>query len=242
MGSITLRGSLEVSGSCVSGCSTGSSDRHVLALAFSECGSRIFDAIVEAPSVRIATAGAVGQAWEDLGVLESLSQIELLFLQVLYGAQAMIRIGAAPAELLGAGGVFPSGFGGGETLNVTIDGTALAVVFDVADQSAAQVAARINATAALAGLTHMPASVDASGQLLLTGVLTGAQGAIAITGGSGAAAIGYAGTPSAAGEGADVSLQGIYLAEFWRYPDAPTRVQISGNATIKLLAAGRSAA
>lgn len=240
-GQLNLRGTLEVNGlNCVTSCPPGSApDRHTLGLSLGECPTKQFETICECPTpMPISTPGLIGSVFVDVPLLEEFTAIEFLLLQT--NAQVIVRINAAAARLLGVGGVFPTTFAGGETLNFTVDGTAIAVVFTVAAQAAQDVVNEINAAAALAGLTDMPASVDVSGQIALGGILTGAAGTVAVTGGTGAAALGFAGTPSAVGGGDDVSVQGIAVLEFPRSPNAPTRIQLSGIAQVEILAAGRS--
>lgn len=237
MNTLTLRGSLDVGldASCGGGC--GPNDRDTRALGL-RCSTSSYQSIVMTGApLRISTPGAVGASFVDLDVLDPLAAIEFLYAK---SDQPMIlRIGAAAARVLGVGGVFPTGFVGGESLTFTLDGTAVAVAFLAGDQTAAQVAARINAACALLGLPTPRASVDTSGQLAIEGVLTGAQGSVVVTGGTGAAALGLAGR-SAVGAGADVPIYGSYLSEFPSYPSAPTRVQVSGVGSLSLVAAGRT--
>lgn len=221
------------------GCSDGAS-RTLVPLDFG-CSAQSFQQAVQAEDVRIQTSGAIGDQWVDLPVVQQLQAVELLYVRS--SAQVRLRIGAAPATLTGSGGTFPTGFAGAETFNVTIDGVAVAVTFQAGDQTAAQVAARINAAAALAGLASPRVTVSTTtGQLAISGVLTGAQGSVAVTGGTGRTQIGFAGTPSDVGDGADVDVQGVYLNQFPRSPNAPLRIQASGIATMDIIAAGRATA
>jgi len=238
---VTLKGTLEVSGgSCVTACGSGSSDRHVQSLSLGECGGVVFETAVQTPAkIAVATAGVIGQNFIDLDILLQLSSIE--FLTVETDNDLILRVGAAFASLLGTGGTFPTGFGGGETLTVDFDGTPVTTTFDVADQSAAQCAARINAAFALAGLSTPRASV-VGGQIQIDGVLTGVGATVSVTGGTGAAVLGFAGTPSATGAGNDIRVNGIFMALFSRFPNAPTRIMVSGTAGVELTAAGKSAA
>lgn len=179
----------------------------------------------------------------DLDGLDALS--EILFLYLRSSADATLRLYALPASALAVSGVFPTTFAGGETLLVTIDGVLVTVTFDVADQSAAQCAARINAALALAGYTTPLASV-VSGQIQVLGVATkvGASGVGELSfAGTGAAQLGLdtGSSPTitqAAGQ--DTLISGLYMAEFPVTSGAPTKAQISGSATIDLVAGGRS--
>lgn len=237
MNSISLRGSLDVGldPCCSSGC--GAQDRTVRALGL-RCSTQSYQSIVETGApLRIQTLGAVGSDFVDLDVLESLAAIEFLYVKT--DAPIELRIGAAAARVTGSGGVFPTGFAGGETLTLTIDTVPVSVAFLVGDQTAAQVAARINGACALAGLPTPRASVATSGQLQIDGVETGTEGAVAITGGTGGAALGLSGR-SALGSGADVPVWGMFLTEFGNYPNVPARIQVSGIASVSIVAAGRT--
>lgn len=232
---ITLQGSLDVGGDqCSTGC--GSGDRTTRGLAF-QCSSAYFQGAFSTDiPVQIATLGQIGAAWLDLPSTRSLLSIELLSLKT--NQPVRLRIGAAPAVVTGVGGTFPTLFGGGETLTFDVDGQAVSVAFLIGDQSAAQVAARINAACALLALPTPVATVNTSGQLALSGLLTGVQGDVNITGGSGRATLGLA-LGKVLGGGSDVDVFDIFLLRTPQ-PSAITRVQISGVATIEVLAAGRT--
>lgn len=236
---VSLQGSLEVGAQVSGGCGPQDVHRHDLELLVDPA---YYESIVNTPAaLRIETAGAIGAAWEDLDVLDDLVAVELLYLRS--SAPIRARIGAAAAAVEGVAGTFPTGFGGGETLLLTIDALPqFTTTFDVADQSAAQVAARINAAAALAGHPTPRASVLSTGQLRIEGVATGKEGSVAVGGGTGAATLGLTGL-TAVGSGADVDIKGTFLCEFPRYQEgAPQRVQLSGVATVKVFAAGRTTA
>lgn len=239
--SIVVAGTLSVGGDgCSGACSPlgGGSTQNVRSLGLGPCdgGDWYQSVVTTGAALAIATAGAVGDVFEDLDVLEDLTSIEFLYAKA--RGPLILRIGATPATVLGGSGTFPTGFAGGETLTLEIDGDPVTVTFDVADQSAAQVAARINAACALAGLPTPRATVHANGQLQITGELTGAQGTVEITGGTGAATIGLAGR-SAVGGGEDTRINGLFLVQFDKGA-APSRVQVSGSGTLELVAAGRA--
>jgi len=81
--------------------------------------------------------------------------------------------GAATTALVtGVGGAFPTGFVGGEWLDLEIDGVAFRTTFLVTDSTLADVVNRINAAAAFAGLSGLVAS-DSAGELRLTSLTTG---------------------------------------------------------------------
>lgn len=234
-GNIQIVGQIIAGASGCGGCSGDSTKVQALELG---CAQAYSGAVV---STDVPLSIASPLAFVDLPLLEQLSAIELLFLKT--NSPLTVRIDAHEAELLGVGGVFPTGFAGGETLNVEIDALApLAVVFLVGDQSAAQVAARINAAAALAGYAFMPASV-VGGQVQLEGVATGEDGSVVVTGGTAQAALGFTAitNDTAEGEGRDEPIGGMLLVEFDK-TRAPTRIQVKGSASaVTLMAAGPSA-
>jgi hypothetical protein len=114
-----------------------------------------------------------------------------------------IEEGGLPVELLighpprlTGSAVFPTGFVGGETFEFelvdlsTFGGNVLftvSVVFTAADQTAVQCTERINAAAALVGLD--PIADVSNGQIVLNGIVPGADSAIEIT--DNQAAIGF---------------------------------------------------
>lgn len=205
-----------------------------------EAGPVYYESIVmTAVPLRVSTAGSVGQNFTDLDVLADFTALEFLYVKA--ASPVVLRIGADAAEVVGEGASYPTGFAGTETLLVTIDGTALTVAFTSGDQTLAQVVARINAAAALAGLPA-PRASELDGQLRIRGVSTGAAGSVVVTGGTGAEALGLDSLPSALGEGADVHVDSLFLNTFGRGSDAPSRVQVSGQASLSIVAAGRTAA
>lgn len=85
---------------------------------------------------------------------------------------------ATSAQVDGVGGSYPTGFVGGETLTLEVDNVAIAVTFDAADQTLDDVINRINAAAALAGLSDgsnpaLPARTNGGSQLRLLSPTTG---------------------------------------------------------------------
>jgi len=233
---LTLRGSLEVAdGCCTTGCGAAAG-RTIESLGL-RCGSGGYQSIVPAVAspIQISTASGV---FVDLDVLGDFLAIE--FLYALTTQALILRIGAEEASVTGVSGVFPTLFAGGETLTFTLDGAPVSVSFTAGAQTAAQVAAEINASCAMLGLPTPRATVATNGQITITGVLTGPlTGEITITGGSGAVQLGLSGL-SDVGAGADVPVFGTFMCEFPRYPNAPARIQVSGVGGISLIAAGKT--
>lgn len=242
MGAVQISGTVIASDSCSSVCGVGvgGANQAVFALGDSVCGvcPKNYQSVVSSQQpLQVLTAGLPGAAFVDLDILDGFVAIELLVART--NAKLFLRIDADVARVLGVGGAFPTTFAGGETLDLTIDGVNFLTTFLAADQSAAQVAARINAAAALAALPTPRAVVATSGQLELQSVQTGAQGSVVVVGGTGLATLGLtAGTTL--GTGADIPVQGDVLLEFPRDTDAPARIQVSGQGTITVLAGGRT--
>lgn len=92
------------------------------------------------------------------------------------GAPVTATVVATRAELVSAG-VFPTGFAGGEVLELRVMGMDQTVTFDAADQSVEEVAARMNAQLSLVSV-----SVDA-GQLRIRTDLGGTDVGLEVTGG-----------------------------------------------------------
>lgn len=235
---ISFKGTLTTGGNCPAACSSAG-DSTVRRL-MSRCSPSYYQSAVDTPiPLVISTQGLPGTTFVDLDLLDSLTAIE--FLYVKSDARIVLRIGAAEAVLSGTSATFPTGFVGGETLIANFDGTQVTTTFQVGDQLAAACAARINAACALAGLSTPRATVNNStGQLELRGTQTGTTAFVQVTGGTGATVLGFGGTPIARGAGADIPVYGTFLIEFPAYQDAPSRIQVSGQATILLEAAGRT--
>lgn len=107
---------------------------------------------------------------------------QLLAIKLNGAAAVNATFTATAATVTGVGGVYPSTFAGNETLTLGFDDSSLnpdfTVTFLAADQSAAQVAARINI---YAGFTFADTS---GGQLRFTARKRGAQSQVRIVGGS----------------------------------------------------------
>jgi hypothetical protein len=233
---------MTLQGSCCSGASGQTTRDLSLGKYGDSCSSgKEVSASVKGTVVVDTLGGYGGGVFEDVDVLDALS--EILYLYVRSSADVILRFYALPAQALGVGGTFPTLFAGGETLLITIDGVLVTVTFDVADQTAAQCVARINAAFALAGYATPLAEVSGS-QILIKGVATrvasGGVGQLTF-GGTGQATLGFAAPTSADAQGQDISISGLHVSE---YPVtgglSPTKIQISGSATVDIVAGGRS--
>lgn len=234
---VKLTGQICVGGTvCPDPCGVASSKLQGLGLS---CASTAFGCVVSTDTpCAIATPGVVGASYVDVPTTEALDQIELLMVRS--GVAMRLRIGAAVAELVSSGLALP--LGGGETLITAVDGQAAVTTTFTAAATAQAVANEINAAAALLGQVPI-ASVNAGGALVLSGVATGAEGSVRVTGGTGQVALGFAaGTnDSADGAGSDVDFNGLWLTEFGKGGQAPRRVQISGTGSVEVFAAGTPA-
>ncbi|GAB4205040.1 MAG: hypothetical protein OHK0013_20540 [Sandaracinaceae bacterium] len=100
------------------------------------------------------------------------------------GAPATATVVATRAEFVSAG-VFPTGFAGGEVLELRVMGMDQTVTFDAADQSVEEVAARMNAQLSLVSV-----GVDA-GQLRVRTDLGGTDVGLEVTGGDANAVLAF---------------------------------------------------
>lgn len=127
---------------------------------------------------------------------------QLTFTSQAGGPTSSTAITATAAISPGAGGTFPTGFVGGENINVAIDeGPTINVVFQASDQSNAQVVARINTVLGYTAAALNAGQVDISGRTLGTAgrvvISAGTSGAATLTT-IGATAGTYSGTGSVA--------------------------------------------
>ena len=231
---VKLTGQITVGGTiCPDPCATVSSKIQGLALS---CNQVAFQCVVSTDTpCAIVTAGVLGAVFEELPVTDALDQVQLLFVRS--NVLMRLRVGAAAASLVSTGLALP--LSGGETLITEVDDQAPVTTTFSAAATAQVVANEINAAAALLGQAP-PASVNVAGALVLSGVLTGSAGDVRVTGGTGQAALGFAsGTNDiASGAGEDTDFNGIYLVEFGKGANAPSRIQISGVGNVEVFAAG----
>lgn len=238
-GTISLTGSLSVNGgSCVSTCGSGGSDITRRALALS-CSGKVYQSVVSYDVPAQVNTGVLGVDFEDVDLVGDLIEIQYLYARVLSG-EFILRFDPEAAILEGSGAAFPTGFVGGETLNLDLDGTPVAVVFDVLDQSLTQVLNRINAACALAGLPTPRAVGTLGGQVSISSVATGPDATAEVVGGTAAATLGLSAAATTGGA-KDIPLAGTFMYDPGNSTQSiPQLRQWSGNGQIQLLAAGRT--
>ncbi len=193
------------------------------------CGGESYQ-VARSGSSRIAT---LALEYVPLPLTEGFSSIQLL--AVRSSGPITLRLRGTGAKAVTAAS-FPTAMLAGQLLGFTIDGVAVAVAFGVGEDTALEVAARINSAAALAGLTYYPAKVQA-GQVAIEGALTGPSGALSAFSGSGAVTLGLSAFVGAQGGGSEVPVDGLFIAQFPRLGDL-TRVEVNGTASVSVLAAG----
>jgi hypothetical protein len=239
---LVLNGYLQASGDGC-GCAGPGQDTATRKLAL-RCSPAYYQTIIETPTpIRVNTPGLPGDSFVELDVLANLLGIEFLQLRT-EGGPFVLCIDAGPAELTSGPLTLPTGFVGGEILSVTFDSlTTINVVFDAADQGLLDVVNRINAACALAGLPTPRCTAVGSTQIKLTAIACGfdpvAPTLASVFIGTTPAQIPFPVTQAFA-QGSHLTVQGNFLAEFPQYPDAPRRVEVSGQGSISVLAAGRS--
>jgi len=238
--SVSIRGSITAgSGPCCGG--SGAGQCAELLELLGSCGDDgvAFTDVVTLSPV-IATSGDIGQNFVTLGI--DLAEIELLYVKST--ARVRLKIDARPSTIQCVGGTYPTLFVGTETVQWYLDSNpVINVAFTALDQSVEQVAARFNAAAALAGLPTPRVTVS-NGQLFFTGITASPSIDIArnafVTTGPISTRLGLA-SPLTPGRGADVDITGLAVLQFPRSPNAPVRIDASGNATLTIIAAGRPA-
>lgn len=214
---------------CGSGCSGSSSAGPLFDLAFRNCTEnyqqiRNGDQSLSSPA-----------AFVPLALTSTIAQIEFVAIQS--SGPIKLRINGAPASALSSA-IFPVAGLSGLTLDFTVDGVAVSVTFAAGDDTAADVANRINSAAALAGATWLPATVDESGQVRVSGLLTGPQGSLSAFTGTAVALLGFDSFAGGTGSGADVDVDGLFVAQFPRGALSATRLEVSGQASLEVLVAG----
>lgn len=216
-------------GGCSSSCSrSGSSAAAPFELLFRN-GSEQYtvcrsgDAQIQTPALE----------YVDLPVTTDFTAIELLSLRT--SGPVLVRFDGAPARVV-TSAVFPHAALVDETLTFAADGYTLSATFAIGEDTPAEVARRINAAAALAGVPFMPAR-ELNGQVEIHGDKSGPLGALSAFTGSAAPLLGLAGYAATNGTGQVLELDGLVVLQFKR-TQGVRRVEISGSASVSVLAAG----
>lgn len=227
---LQLTGNVSVGGgACVCAGAGAQPSSKTMGLSFS-CAGTIYGAITstDCPTSIAATS------FIELPGSDSIGRFELLSFKS--NAAMTLRIGAAAATILGAGGTFPTGFSGGEAFDFTVDGVNIAGTFTAAAQNIGDVVNELNQAAVGAGFAYLPFAADVSGQVSVTGQETGSDGSVVVN--TANATIGFpTAGQSVTGGGSDMVVNGLALIQF-NSTDAPTRIQVKGTGQIEVLAAG----
>ncbi|GAF81427.1 unnamed protein product [marine sediment metagenome] len=230
---------IEASGSLV--ITNNGQNTKPIALGTGGDSQRSYEEVVTDQTVVNTAGGVAGGVFQDLPCVSGLSEVQFLYLKS--DNAFVLRLYAVPASAISTTGAYPTTFGGGETLITTIDGVAVTATFLIGDQTVDQVVARINAAMALAGIATPRASAVA-GQLRIDGVATavGAGGIGQLTfAGTGSVQLGMDAATIVDAQGQDQTLAGLTIMEFPHSGQtAPTAAQVSGTATIDVVAAGRA--
>jgi hypothetical protein len=242
---IAIRGSLLLSDGGCGGCSGDQTTKTLSIGGSAVCcdGGQSYDQATSF-STSVATVGAVGAAFADIPGLDGFSAVE--FLRVTSSAKVRFRFSASRPQLQGAALPGAGVTSGAATITAT-DSTgtqfAATVTFSGATNTPALVVSAINAALAAAGAPFPPggqiARLSGGGVLLVCpGVGPSAYVELA------------AGAPAALGLGTVLvrvtgtaqdmpDTEGLVVLQFPRSPGAPTKVQVSGVASLDIVAAGR---
>jgi hypothetical protein len=244
---VSIRGSVGIGGDC--GCGGSSGGPGLLLGLLGSCGDGLlYETAISAPGVALATVGSLGQNWADVGLLDSFTSIELLALK----SSAKIRLRIDPTRPALTGSIsLPSGgvTSGAATFTVT-DETGeeftAAVTFSGSTTTPELVVAAINAAFGAAGTPQPPDTTIASLDddfLVLTSPGLGPLASVQLDAGA-PADLGL-GTAAVTEEGTsfdEFDIEGLFVKQFPRYPGAPTKIQVSGTASIDFVVAGRTSA
>jgi hypothetical protein len=247
METVSVSGTTTIGGSSCGGCSGsgGCSEAIALGGAGACAGGLTYESAIAAP-VTVSTAGLVGQNWVDLPVASGFTAIE--YLQLATSSKVRLRFNPTRPQLVGSVALPLAGVQSG-TLNftVTTDGgvaSPVAVTFTAGQSTPALVALAINVAVAAAGV-QPPADgpvARVSGLGVLTLVNPGIGPLAVLTLAAGANVLLGLGTAQVIVEGTSSDtpdIEGLWISQFPRSPNAPVRVQISGVASIDLVVAGR---
>lgn len=197
-----------------------------------QCPSLQFASIVSTDSP-IAFSSTV---YADLALLLSFSEIGFIVMQT-QGQDIDVRLNPLPATVLTSNSEPYAGLSGLDLVTAVDGQAAVTTVFSIATD-AATLANEINAAAALLGQAP-PASV-VSGQIQISGVLTGPEGSVDIQSGTALAALGLS-VGVSLGSGEDIQSGEIWMQKFASTPNGIKRIQFRGTANLSILVAGTPA-
>ena len=196
----------------------------------------------------VATAGAIGQAYADIPGLGQFTAIEFLYLVA--SAPVRLRLNPTRPQLVATAAIPGGGVVAGAATIIVTDATGVqytaTVTFTAGTSTPALVVGAINGALAAAGAPFPP-----DGQIARLG--TGGLLAIVNPGIGPATFVDLAvGAPSGLGLGTahvvdegtaqDMPpVEGLVVLQFPRSPNAPAKIQVSGVASLDIIAAGRVA-
>ena len=239
---IQLSGDLTIS---AGGCAVPGADAILLGIGAPGCPGQVFyETCLRSGQQQINTGAVLGNQFVDLDCLDGLTGIELLYIRST--APVQLRIDPTRPEVASLVAVPAIGLAAG-VLAVTVraeDATEYSAAVDFSTTPAANAAAVANALNGALGAVGAVTPPD--GPI----VRIGAGGALTVT----APGIGplsratltdagtiLGGTVTADGTSTDEEpFSGLLVKEFRRAPNAPTKIQISGQASIDVMGAGRS--
>lgn len=249
--SVGVSGTVTFGGGSCGGCGGGDATMRAIELLGAACAGAglAYEAAIPADGVVVSTSGSIGQNWVDLPYVDPFTSVELLIIQS--SARFRLRFDPTRPSLVGSVAVPGGGVTSGTaTFTVTTSTgvqSVVAVTFSGATNTPALVLAAINAAMAAAGVQPpcdgMVARLSVSNVLSIFNPGIGPSAFVELA----------AGAPSVLGLGTALvrstgtsrdtpDLEGLFIGQFPRFPNAPTQVQISGVATIDLVAAGRVSA
>lgn len=249
--SVGVRGQVVIGGLC-GGCgSNGATSRVLELLGAGSCsGDLLYGGAVPADDISISTGGLIGQNWADVPVLDQFEAIELLV--VSGSARYRLRFDPTTPKMTGSASIAAGGVTAGSATWVVADSTgvttSVTAAFSGSTNTPAAVRNAVNAAFAAAGVAPpvaggLWATLDASNVLSVVSSGIGATSYVEIQAGAPAGLqMGTVLTRVTGTETQTTDLEGLYVAQFPRDPDAPTKVQISGVATFDIIAAGRVSA
>ena len=142
--------------------------------------SQIIDSLEHSVNATYELAAGESDTAVDMGDIA-----EARFVYIEADAEFEVSFGAGSAvaaAIGGAGGTYPSTFVGAEALALEVDGVAIAVVFDVADQSLNQIVTRINfaAASADAAFVSVPIAFNVDDQIVLRSPTVGLDSSVEV--------------------------------------------------------------